>query len=321
MSGAASDGTANRLENVRAQMKILKFAAMTLLLSGCASNASLPSNNGGGGHTQPGSKAFSYTGKEQSFSVPAHVTKIKIIALGGVGAGNNGGRGGRTTATVSVTPGQTLAVFVGGEGSGMRGGFNGGGRGLPGGHCSCAGFGGGGASDVRVGGDALSDRILIAAGGAGEGGGNGSAYGEGEGGGGGGLIGGLGGGGPYNFQNGGGGFGGTQTAGGTGAVAGTDCEKRSGAAGVSGTLGDGGSGGAGGKSNGHSAGGGGGGGGGGYYGGGGGGGGCGGYTHYNNAGGGGGGGSSYIAPSANGGQTWTGWKKATANGEIVFSWQ
>jgi hypothetical protein len=302
-------------------MKILKFAAMALLLSGCASNASVPSTDSGGDRTQPGSKAFTYTGKEQSFSVPAHVTKIKVVALGAAGAGHNGGRGGRTTATISVTPGETLAVFVGGEGSEMRGGFNGGGPGLPGGHCSCAGFGGGGASDVRVGGDALSDRILIAAGGAGEGGGNGTADGEGEGGGGGGLTGGLGGGGPYNFQNGGGGFGGTQTAGGSGAVAGTDCEKYSGAPGLNGTLGDGGSGGAGGKSNGHSAGGGGGGGGGGYYGGGGGGGGCGGYTHYNNGGGGGGGGSSYIDPSATGGQTWTGWKKATANGEVVFSWQ
>lgn len=112
------DGTVSRLENVRAQMKILKLAAIALLLSACSSNNSVPSTSGGGGRTQPGSKAFTYTGKEQSFSVPAHVTKIKIVALGAVGGGHNGGRGGRTTATISVTPGQTLAVFVGGEGSG-----------------------------------------------------------------------------------------------------------------------------------------------------------------------------------------------------------
>ncbi|MGP8101692.1 MAG: hypothetical protein ACLQHL_13200 [Candidatus Cybelea sp.] len=301
-------------------MKILKLAAMALLLSACASNTSVPSTSGGGS-AQPGNQTFEYTGKEQSFSVPARVTKIMVVALGAMGGGHNGGRGGRTTATISVTPGDTLAVFVGGEASGTRGGFNGGGPGLDGGHCSCAGYGGGGASDVRAGGDALGDRILIAAGAAGEGGGNGSAYGEGEGGGGGGFTGGLGGGGPYNFQNGGGGFGGTQTAGGSGAVAGTDCDKYSGTAGTNGALRNGGSGGAGGKSNGHSAGGGGGGGGGGYYGGGGGGGGCGGYTHNNNGGGGGGGGSSYIDPTATGGHTWTGWKTATTNGEVVFSWQ
>jgi hypothetical protein len=300
-------------------MKILT-AVMTLLLSACASNTSVPSISGAGG-AQPSDQTFQYTGKEQSFSVPAHVTKIAVIALGGEGAGRNGGRGGRTTATISVTPGETLAIFVGGEGAGERGGFNGGGAGRDGGNCSCDGYAGGGASDVRAGGDTLSDRILVAAGGAGAGGGNPSGSGEGEGGGGGGLTGGIGGGGPYNYQNGGGGFGATQSAGGAGGIHGSDCDKYSGTTGADGRLGDGGVAGVGGKSNGHSAGGGGGGGGGGYYGGGGGGGGCGGYTHYNNGGGGGGGGSSYIEPGATRGRTWTGWKKANTNGSVVFSWQ
>ena len=68
----------------------------------------------------PGSATFNYTGGEQTFVVPAGVVSITIVATGaqggtGFGAiGGAGGLGGRTTATVSVTPGASLTVRVGG---------------------------------------------------------------------------------------------------------------------------------------------------------------------------------------------------------------
>src|SRR5579871_900366 len=99
-------------------------------------------------------QTFHYKAKEQSFQVPAGVTRITIDAVGARGGGDTDydGRdlqalGGRVWAIIPVTPGETLAVFVGGPGSQPAGGFNGGGHG--GGVVSCCrGYGGGGASDV-----------------------------------------------------------------------------------------------------------------------------------------------------------------------------
>ena len=61
---------------------------------------------------------------------------MTIQALGGQGGlgfdGSGGGKGGSVTATISVTPGETLAIFVGGQGGDATnnqagaGGFNGG---------------------------------------------------------------------------------------------------------------------------------------------------------------------------------------------------
>jgi hypothetical protein len=79
-------------------------------------------------------------------------------------------------------------VFVGGQGNGAAGGFNGGGNAGPGGTRGGASYGGGGASDVRAGSDTLRDRILVAAGGGGEGSGGFEVGGRG-----GGEIGGIGG--------------------------------------------------------------------------------------------------------------------------------
>jgi len=112
---------------------------------------------------------------------------------GSEGDGGNGGSlggepglGGRTSAELIVTPGEVLQVNVGGVGtdatgdrrngeapeaydsaegggSGGIGGFNGGGYGGSG------GGGGGGASDIRQGGTALDDRVVVGAGGGGGG--------------------------------------------------------------------------------------------------------------------------------------------------------
>lgn len=273
------------------------------------------------------SRTFSYSGREQAFTVPRHVREIAVVARGGGGATGPGSysrpgapiaRGGRVYAIISVTPGERLHVYVGGAGSGASGGFNGGASGGASGSCNCsAGYAGGGASDVRQGGNSLADRVVVAAGGGGAGG---TAHGYGNlqtgGGFGGGLVGGNGGG-DASEHGGGGGGGGSQSAGGGGGGGGS-FYGYNGDPGASGTLGAGGAGGSGAPY----GGGGGGGGGGGYYGGGGGGAGGGRYFGYcyECVGGGGGGGSSYIEPSAKNARTWRGWHKAFGNGLVVFSW-
>jgi len=167
-------------------------------------------------------KVFSYTGKRQEFKVPAGATQITVMARGASGpsfgsggnGGYTGGEGGVVTATISVTPGETLAIFVGGEGGSTGvGGFNGGGFSC-GDSCGSggSGTGGGGASDVRQNGDGLLNRAVVAGGGGG--GGINSGYGAGAGGAGGGDVGGRGG--NEGSSNGFGGRGGTQVKGGKG---------------------------------------------------------------------------------------------------------
>jgi hypothetical protein len=123
------------------------------------------------------SQTFSFTGTEQQFVVSAGVTCVTIQAFGAQGGTlangvNASGPGGRVTATISVTPGETLFVYVGGQGgnasSGVpgTGGFNGGGNG-GGAPTTLVGAAGGGASDVRQGGNGLSNRVVVAGGGGG----------------------------------------------------------------------------------------------------------------------------------------------------------
>ena len=219
---------------------------------------------------------FLYTGGEQTFTVPAGVTTLHVVAIGGAGGASAvfGGAAAQVTADLAVTPGQTLYIEVGGKGkdgaSGGAGGFNGGAAGGFGG-TSAAG-GGGGASDIRtLPGPSLSPdtRQIIAAGG----GGGGATGTEG--------IGGAGGaaesGGESSSDFNGGGSAGTQSIGGSGGAG----VMTSGEEGVRGVGGVGGSS--------CDEGGGGGGGGGGLFGGGGGGPGC-----HSTSGGGGGGGSSFV---------------------------
>ncbi|HLX26709.1 MAG TPA: glycine-rich protein [Candidatus Cybelea sp.] len=231
-------------------------------------------------------KKFSYTGEEQSFTVPMGVTAITVKAEGASGGGRNGGRGGRVTATIPVTPYENLAIFVGGKGD-QAGGFNGGGDG---GTSSYEyGYGGGGASDVRQGGNRPADRVVVAGAGGGVGGFAVYGYDE-KGGAGGGSIGGAGA--CLGLFNGGSGSGGSQTAGGSGGAGGIgDPDGQPGANGKRFRGGPGAS-----VPSRHLDTGGGGGGG-GYYGGGGGGSGGRG-TSGDGCGGGGGGGSSYAEPSA-----------------------
>jgi hypothetical protein len=298
----------------------LMLIAAASLLTGCGGQMpnATPAIRGAG-QSLPHHRTFSYTGTEQSFKVPAGVNKLSVIVVGARGGGKQGAYGGRVYALIPVTPGEKLAVLVGGAGSRASGsGFNGGGDGIQ------AGEGGGGASDVRQGGDSLPDRILVAGGGGGQGGPPFRFYGGsgGAGGAGGGSTGASGkGGSPGSGGYGGdGGAGGSQTSGGAGGSGGHGYYGY-GFPGDAGSLGGGGNGGSGGSSSDGCIGAGGGGGGGGYYGGGGGGGGAGGYTCSEAAdGGGAGGGSSYIEASAYKYRSWQGWKLKTPNGLVVFSW-
>ena len=144
-------------------------------------------------------KAFSCTGKAQYFTVPEGTTSIEVSLSGAAGGGSNaegmqwpGGKGGKATATLAVTPGETLTIMAGcggrtnepttraypkGGSGARRGGYQMG--------------GGGGRTAIRRGQDEL-----ITAGGGGGAGGTGWASGHGRspttggcGGGGGGAVG------------------------------------------------------------------------------------------------------------------------------------
>ena len=119
---------------------------------------------------------FNFTGGEQTSTVPANATSVRIFLFGAQGAdgvsGNGnvagtGGLGAQVTGTSAVTPGETLSIWVGGQGStavnpGGQGGLNSGAGTVRAGN-------GGGATDVRRGGNAVVNRIAIAAGGGGGG--------------------------------------------------------------------------------------------------------------------------------------------------------
>ena len=119
---------------------------------------------------------FNYTGASQTWVVPNCVYTINVTAEGASGGGSNSGQGAVISGTLNVTPGQTLYINVGGQGSTTSGGFNGGGA--PAGANSLAGasFGGGGASDINTSTN-LNDRLIVAAGGGGMGGGTTDALG------------------------------------------------------------------------------------------------------------------------------------------------
>lgn len=130
------------------------------------------------------SQTFHPTGGEQTYTIPAGVTKLRVVAIGGRGGkgadgGDNSGPKGRpgfrATADLAVPPGVTqLVVGVGqhgGDGSGTTGGDPGYGGGASGGlGTPFAGGAGGGASDVRLCSGSSCDKLIVAPGGGGGGG-------------------------------------------------------------------------------------------------------------------------------------------------------
>ena len=102
----------------------------------------------------PGSAKLYYTGGAQNFSVPACATTVYVVVYAAQGGGpyfsNPGGLGGGSAATIATTPGESLAINLGGAGgvgtfsSAGAGGFDGGGVGAPPFASSYAGGNGGG---------------------------------------------------------------------------------------------------------------------------------------------------------------------------------
>lgn len=133
-----------------------------------------------------------------TWTVPAGVTSVQVVAVGGgggAGFSDDGGHGGRVSALLTVTPGEALTLFMGGGGSSVAAGGNGG---IGGGGIAIFGAGGGGATTFARGVTVL----LIAGGGGGAGhssggtrGGDGGGYGLASGAPGSGVGGGAGGGG------------------------------------------------------------------------------------------------------------------------------
>ena len=151
-------------------------------------------------------KTFSYTGAVQTWDIPnTSANKTLAITLyGGAGgdgadrdgkyAGYDGANGAGVTATVTVTPGSTLYIYVAGAGghastiTGGTGGYGGDASGGDGGTFTTAasgvthsygvgsGAGGGGGATVISTSSGLSNAILVAAGGGGGGGGSYYSY-------------------------------------------------------------------------------------------------------------------------------------------------
>ena len=153
----------------------MKKVTLLLLLLLCTINAQIALPTFQGVHKphtsssyESGDTTFSYTGAQQTFTVPSGVSTITIQTYGaqGTNGASPGGLGGYVSGDLTVTAGNTLYVYVGG-----RAGFNGGASG----HSN--GGSGGGASDVRSGGTAYTDRVIVAGGGGGGGWGNSKGYG------------------------------------------------------------------------------------------------------------------------------------------------
>ncbi len=123
---------------------------------------------------------FRYTGKEQTYTIPLDGT-YRLEVWGAQGGNYStsylGGKGGYASGETSFAKDTVLSIYVGGQpgsygesvGSVNAGGYNGGGNGRT---YSLSGtttytLGGGGASDIRVGGTTLNHRLIVAGGGSG----------------------------------------------------------------------------------------------------------------------------------------------------------
>lgn len=179
-------------------------------------------------------RVFGLTGADQPWAVPPGVMSIDVVALAASGGCALAGLGGEASATIPVMPGDALHIFVGGAGScgvqaSLPGGYNGGGNKFTDSGDSWEGGSGGGGTDLRRGGNALADRVIVAGGGGGQGWGGQAGHG-------GGVMGQT-----CDGVDGGcgdptcGGGGGTQVGGGAGGFCNAGCQGQPGLLGVGGT--------------------------------------------------------------------------------------
>ncbi len=151
------------------------------------------------------SSTFSYTGSSQTFTAP-YSGWYQIEAWGAQGgaldiysSSNNGGKGAYTNGSIYLQKDSQLTIYVGGAGTTItspgslvglsntsgsaviNGGYNGGGNGIDESDGTTlsgneTGTSGGGATDIRLSDSALTDRLMVAAGGSGAYNLNGTAY-------------------------------------------------------------------------------------------------------------------------------------------------
>src|SRR5690606_31966668 len=124
------------------------------------------------------SQTYTYTGSVQTVTLPAGNYEIEMWGANGggtTGANANanvpklGGIGGYAKGNMTLTTSTSVNIYVGGKGAtealNVAGGFNGGGNSGGGTGVSGVCGSGGGASDIRIGGNALTNRIIVAGGG------------------------------------------------------------------------------------------------------------------------------------------------------------
>lgn len=120
------------------------------------------------------STTFNFTGAQQTWVVPTNVTSISVELDGAQGGGTNAGKGGRVTAKLTVTPGATLQIVVGGQPTNANAVYGGGGTGGANGATTTRnGFAGGGLSGIYLTSVSQANALAIAGGGGGNSGING----------------------------------------------------------------------------------------------------------------------------------------------------
>jgi len=147
-------------------MSTTRTLARLLFVAALGTGGAIAASAGATSVAAPTVQTFECTGDAQSWVVPANVTSATFEAWGAQGGvGDDGslerpsadaGLGGHTTATIAVTPGETIQINVGCAGSdslgnaGAPGGFGGspGGDGGVGGDLGTGGGGGGTTSSV-----------------------------------------------------------------------------------------------------------------------------------------------------------------------------
>ena len=144
-----------------------------------------------------------YSGAIKSATLPKGTYNFYVWGASG---GGNGGQGGYSYGTCTLSSVTAVYLVAGGAGAAPTAGYNGGGAG------AYSYYGGGGGSDIRLLGDTLYHRVIVAGGGGGSGPSGTSGYGDGGG------VNGLSGRGNTTAQSGENrcGYGGTPTAGGAG---------------------------------------------------------------------------------------------------------
>ena len=121
-----------------------------------------------------------YSGTYKTVTLPKGTYKLEVWgAQGGTRSTTygNGGKGGYSVGTLTLTTPKTVYLYAGGSGSsaGSSTSFTGGGY-NGGGNSKYYGGGGGGGSDIRIGSTSLYARVIVAGGGGGAQGRSSSSY-------------------------------------------------------------------------------------------------------------------------------------------------